>query len=106
MGVGDETLETFLKSLPQTYDKLLAQNISYTSGGWGSTPSSWLPLEDAKCVGWFGIGGSILLDCTIGSYKATISYVMNAMSPVLKVDNGLILLEELISLLLSSREGD
>lgn len=101
--VGEDTLAAFMTLLPPGYDRYLAMNITHTNGGWMSTPHPLVPVKDAECFGWFGVGGSTILHCTIGGRKVTISFVMNAMSPTFNIGRTVILLEELTSILLSSK---
>jgi CubicO group peptidase (beta-lactamase class C family) len=102
--VRDETLSEFTAQFPPAYDRVLTINVTYTAGGFGVTPNLPLGIKSTTCSGWFGIGGSVLLHCLIGNHKATISYVMNTMSPMLAPLRGVQLLEELVAVLLADSE--
>lgn len=104
--VGKKTFDQFMTTLPMGYDRLLMLNITHTIGGWGVFPDQdhYLvhPIEGLdNCTGWFGIGGSTLLHCKIRGkdgkmHNATFAYVMNAMSPVIRISRALNLLKELV----------
>jgi len=102
--VRNETLSEFMVQFSPAYDRVLSMNVTHTAGGFAVTPNLQLGIKSTTCSGWFGIGGSMLLHCLIGDHKATISYVMNTMSPILAPLRGVQLLEELVAVLLADTE--
>lgn len=98
--VGKDTYETFMQPFDEAYDHMLMLNYTHTAGGWAINDRTLIPVDGLDCVGWFGIGGSMIQSCVVGEHSFTFSYVVNLMSPrAFSVDRGVKLLEELTVLL-------
>jgi CubicO group peptidase (beta-lactamase class C family) len=99
--VGEETFNAFMTKFPKAYDQLLHLQVTHTAGGFATTPTDLFPeLKDTECSGWGGMGGSLLVHCSVKKNKAfTFAYVMNSLSPKLELDRGFRLVKELITIL-------
>jgi CubicO group peptidase (beta-lactamase class C family) len=101
--VGEETFNAFMTKFPKARDQLLHLQVTHTAGGFATTPTDVFPeLDDTECSGWLGLGGSLLVHCSVKEQSAfTFAYVMNGMSPRLEPDRGFRLVKELVAIILS-----
>jgi hypothetical protein len=99
--VGEETLNAFLTKSPKAWDYFVHLQVTHTAGGFATTPTDLFPeLKGTECSGWGGIGGSLLVHCSVKEQKAfTFAYVMNSLSRKLELDRGFRLVKELVAVL-------
>mmetsp|Transcript_26704 Transcript_26704/g.41893 ORF Transcript_26704/g.41893 Transcript_26704/m.41893 type:complete len:465 (-) Transcript_26704:142-1536(-) len=102
--VSEDTLTLFLKPVATNeFDNLLYENVTYLAGGFGNSgdgKDAGIFKQSADCTGWGGFGGSTIMHCLIGAYNVTLSYVPNGLSPRVKLDRGMKLLNEVAGILL------
>lgn len=104
--VSEDTLALFLKPVGQNeFDKFMYHNATYLAGGFGfggdgKEAGLFKQPAGAECKGWGGLGGSTIVHCLIGAYNVTLSYVPNGLSPRMKLDRGMKLLNEVAEILL------
>jgi len=98
--VSEAVKKEFTSPLAQAYDHWLMCNITYTKGGFGVGGNMIIPYSPAwNCIGWGGLGGSVLQHCHIGdSSLVTFAYVPNGLSPRVTNERGTMLLEETLEL--------
>lgn len=97
--VQHETFAAFNEPFPMAYDRMMEMNVTYAAGGWAISPYMVVPIKGAKCYGWFGIGGALTQHCLVGDQKVTMSYVMNAMSPLFDAGRAVKVLEKVVEIL-------
>lgn len=88
--VSKETRDKFLRPLPEARDTLLMTKYNHTSSGWAI--NLFQRRETEGCVGWFGMGGSSIQYCTVGSHTVSFGYVPNVFSPKVFVDRATMLI--------------
>jgi CubicO group peptidase (beta-lactamase class C family) len=96
--VQHETFAAFNEPFPTAFDRSLEVNLTHAAGGWAISPNVILPIEGATCYGWFGIGGSLTQHCVVGDQKVTISYVMNAMTPLFDAERAVRVLKKVVEI--------
>lgn len=90
--VGQEIVKEFSVPLAPAIDGFSQSEITYSKGGFGVGGCVLLPVDDRDCIGWGGVGGSILQHCQIDGKAVTIAYVPNGLSPRVSNTRGVHLL--------------